>query len=71
MTVSYNDIREDLKAIPKLDKKVTLGFATKTFENEFWRMEGEGAETAEQNFQDAGYDLTVDVRGAQTETDEE
>ena len=69
--VSYNDIREDLKAIPKLDKKVTLGFATKTFENEFWRMEGEGAETAEKNFQDAGYDLTVDVRGAQTETDEE
>ena len=34
-------------------------------------MEGEGAETAEKTFQDAGYKLTVDVRGAQTETDEE
>ena len=69
--VSYNDIREDLGAVPKLDGDITIGFATKTFENEFWRMEGEGAELAEKNFQDAGYNLTVDVRGAQTETDEE
>lgn len=69
--VSYNDIREDLGAIPKLDGTVTLGMCTKTFENEFWRMQKEGAETAAKNFQDAGYDLTVDVRGAQTETDEE
>ena len=69
--VSYNDLRETLGAIPKLDEEITIGFATKTFENEFWRMEGEGAETAEKTFQDAGYKLTVDVRGAQTETDEE
>ena len=69
--VSYNDIREELGAVPKLDKAVTIGFATKTFENEFWRMEGEGAEIAGKAFADAGYDLTLDVRGAQTETDEE
>lgn len=69
--VSYNDIREELGAVPKLDKAVTIGFATKTFENEFWRMEGEGAEVAGKAFADAGYDLTLDVRGAQTETDEE
>ena len=69
--VSYNDLRETLGAIPKLDEEITIGFATKTFENEFWRMEGEGAATAEKTFQDAGYKLTVDVRGAQTETDEE
>ena len=69
--VSYNDLRETLGAIPKLDEEITIGFATKTFENEFWRMEGEGAGIAEKTFQDAGYKLTVDVRGAQTETDEE
>lgn len=35
--VQYNDIREELGAVPKLDEAVTIGFATKTFENEFWR----------------------------------
>lgn len=69
--VTYNDIRESLGAVPKLEGEITIGFATKTFENEFWRMEKEGAEKAGQVFKDAGYDLTVDVRGAQTETDEE
>ncbi len=69
--VQYNDIRESLGAIPKLDKAITIGFATKTFENEFWRMEKEGAENGAKMFQDAGYDVTIDVRGAQTETDEE
>lgn len=69
--VQYNDIREELGAVPKLDEAVTIGFATKTFENEFWRMEKEGAEWGAEMFQDAGYDLTIDVRGAQTESDEE
>lgn len=69
--VSYNDLRETLGAIPKMDQEITIGFATKTFENEFWRMEKEGAEAGGKNFQDAGYNITVDVRGAQTETDEE
>ncbi|MCR1840352.1 substrate-binding domain-containing protein [Murimonas intestini] len=69
--VSYNDLREDLGKVPKLDKEITIGFATKTFENEFWRMEKDGAEAAGKAFQDAGYKLTMDVRGAQTETDEE
>lgn len=69
--ISYNDLRETLGAVPKIEDEITIGFATKTFENEFWRMEGEGAETAAKAFQDAGYKLTVDVRGAQTETDEE
>ena len=37
--VSYNDLRETLGAIPKLDEEITIGFATKTFENEFWRTQ--------------------------------
>ncbi|MDO4274269.1 MAG: substrate-binding domain-containing protein [Eubacteriales bacterium] len=69
--VSYNDLREKLGVVPKIEDEITIGFATKTFENEFWRMEKEGAEAAAKTFQDAGYKLTVDVRGAQTETDEE
>ncbi len=69
--VSYNDVRDTFDVIPPLDEEITIGFATKTFENEFWRMEADGAEKAEKDFQDAGYDLTVDVRGASTETDEE
>ena len=69
--VQYNDLRNELPPIPKLDTEVQLGFATKTFENEFWRMEKEGAEAGAKLFQDAGYNVTIDVRGAQTETDEE
>lgn len=69
--VQYNDIRESLGAVPKLDKGLKLGFTTKTFENEFWRMEKEGAEMGAKMFQDAGYDVVMDVRGAQTESDEE
>lgn len=69
--VQYNDIRDSLGAVPAYDGKIQLGFATKTFENEFWRMEKEGAENGAKFFQDAGYDLSIDVRGAQTESDEE
>lgn len=69
--VQYNDIKDELGPVPKLEGEVTIGFATKTFENEFWRMEKEGAEWAADLFKDAGYNVTVDVRGAQTETDEE
>lgn len=36
--VSYNDLRETLGAIPKMDQEITIGFATKTFENEFWQI---------------------------------
>lgn len=69
--VQYNDIRETLDPIPMIEGTITLGFTTKTFENEFWRMEKEGAENGAKLFADAGYDVTIDVRGAQTETDEE
>lgn len=69
--VLYNDLRAELGAVPAIDGEITLGFATKTFENEFWRMEKEGAELGAKLFKDAGYKVTVDVRGAQTETDEE
>ena len=69
--VQYNDIRESLGAVPAIEGPIQLGFACKTFENEFWRMEKEGAEAGAKYFQDAGYDVKIDVRGAQTETDEE
>lgn len=69
--VQYNDLRETLPPIPMIEGTITLGFATKTFENEFWRMEKDGALRGAQLFADAGYDVTIDVRGAQTETDEE
>lgn len=69
--VQYNDLRETLGPVPAIEGELTIGFATKTFENEFWRMEKEGAEAGAKMFQDAGYNVTIDVRGAQTETDEE
>ena len=60
--VEYNEIRDSLGAVPAISDEITLGFTTKTFENEFWRMEKEGAEAAAKMFQDAGYNVTWSTR---------
>ena len=57
--VEYNEIRESLGPVPALDEEITLGFTTKTFENEFWRMEKEGAEQAAQMFHFSSGDIRL------------
>ena len=69
--VGYNDIKGDLGPIPRPEKALVIGFCAKAFENEFWRMEKEGAEAAAAQIKDMGIDLTFDARAAQGETDEQ
>ncbi len=69
--VGYNDIKGDLGPIPRPTKALTIGFCAKAFENEFWRMEKEGAEAAAKAMQEAGIDITMDARAAQGEADEQ
>lgn len=58
--VRYDDIKEELGAIPAAAKDMTfnIGFCGKAFENEFWRMEKEGAEAAAAALQELGLDVT-------------
>lgn len=69
--VKYNDIKEELGAIPKeaLDLELRIAFCGKAFENEFWRMEKEGAEAAAQAFKDLGINLDMTVQAANGEAD--
>ena len=69
--VKYNDIKEELGAIPKeaLDLDLRMAFCGKAFENEFWRMEKEGAEAAAAAFQELGIKLEMTVQSANGETD--
>jgi ribose transport system substrate-binding protein len=68
--IAYSELAGLLGPIPKPEKEYKLGFTCKAFENEFWRMEKEGAEAAGKALEDAGYNISLDVRAAQGETDE-
>jgi len=69
---SYNKIKDTLGPIDvsKLTGPLTIGFCAKALENEFWRMEKEGAEAAAAALKAQGLNITVNVRAAQGETDE-
>lgn len=67
--VKYNDIKDGLGPIPKTDKTFQIGFTAKALENEFWRMEKEGAEAAGKALKEAGLDITITVAAANGESD--
>lgn len=69
--VLYSDLISLLGPVPKPAEALTIGFAAKAFENEFWRSVKEGVEAQAQECIDAGIDITVDVRAAQGESDEQ
>lgn len=69
--MTYADAIKVLGPIPKPDKALKLGYVCKAFENEFWRMQKEGAETIVAELQKQNYDINIDVRAAQGETDEQ
>ncbi|MDR1534763.1 MAG: substrate-binding domain-containing protein [Planctomycetota bacterium] len=66
----YNELKARLGPIPKPAKPIKLGFCCKAFENEFWRLIRDGSEVAVANMKKAGIDISIDVRAAQGETDE-
>lgn len=68
---TYGDTIDALGPIPKLEGSLRLGYVCKAFENEFWRMQKEGAEKAISNLKAQGFDVEMDVRAAQGEADEQ
>ena len=67
----FQDVRAELGAVPKVEGAVKLGAVAKAFENEYWRTLKEGMEIGAQKQNDAGQDVTIDVRSAQGEADEQ
>ncbi len=64
-----NDLWGNEVRVP--DKKLTIGFVPKAMENEFWRMVDDGIQEEVKRMNDAGFDVTVDTRTGQGETDTE
>jgi len=69
--VDFLQLREQLGAIPKPTGTIKLGAVAKAFENEYWRTLKEGMEIGAQKMQDEGFDVTIDVKAAQGEGDEQ
>ncbi len=69
--VNFQDMRTTFGAIPALEGDVLLGAVAKAFENEYWRTLKEGYEAFAQKMQAAGQKVTIDVRSAQGEGDEQ
>lgn len=69
--ITFTQMREQFGPVPKPTGEVKLGAVAKAFENEFWRILKQGMETAVQKMRDKGYNVTIDVRSAQGENDEQ
>ena len=67
----FKDARAALGAIPKVEGTIQLGAVAKAFENEYWRTLKEGMETGAAKAAAQGVDVTIDVRSAQGESDEQ
>lgn len=68
--VSIEEIREANGAVP-VTAGTKAGIVAKAFENEYWRTLKEGYEEGAKKISAMGYDVTVDVRAPQGETDEQ
>lgn len=69
--VNFKDMRKTLGALPKLNGSIKLGAVSKSFENEYWRTLKEGMEKGVKDFKDGGMDVSIDVKAAQGEGDEQ
>ena len=67
----YNEIRNSIGVMPKLDGTIKLGSVAKAFENEYWRTLKEGEELAAKKFKEKGYNLEFEMKSAQGEGDEQ
>lgn len=69
--ITAAEMREQFGAIPLPTEPLVIGGVAKAFENEFWRTLKEGYEEFGQKLNDQGIDITIDVRSASSEEDEE
>lgn len=69
--VEFKQLRQELGSVPKPSGNIKLGAVSKAFENEYWRTLKEGMELGAEKMREAGIDVTVDVKSAQGESDEQ
>ncbi|KIL37489.1 RbsB protein [Cohnella kolymensis] len=69
--VDFKAMREQLGAVPKPSGSIKLGGVSKAFENEYWRTLKEGMELGAKTMKDSGIDVSIDVKAAQGEGDEQ
>ncbi len=68
----FTDVRTSLGAVPKVTGDIKLGGVAKAFENEYWRTLKEGMEIGAQKMTQLGaMNVTIDMRSAQGESDEQ
>lgn len=69
--LEFKEMRTQFGEVPAPTAPLQLGAVAKAFENEYWRTLKEGYEQSQTVLQAAGYDVTIDVRSAQGENDEQ
>ncbi len=69
--VLYDDLVDLLGPIPMPDEPVKIGYVAKAFENEYWRSVKEGAEDESATLAEEGVSVSVDVKAAQGESDDQ
>lgn len=69
--VDYKEMRKTLGDMPSVSGTIKLGAVSKSFENEYWRTLKEGMEKGAADFKAAGMDVSIDVKAAQSEGDEQ
>ena len=67
---SLYDVREKLGPLQVSDEEITIGGVAKAFENEYWRTLKEGMEEGVRKANENGYNITIDMRAPQGESDE-
>lgn len=55
--------------IPVADKEIKIGYIVKSLDNSFWQGIKNGVEEEAQKLKDQGFNVTIDVKGAQGESD--
>lgn len=69
--VEFKEMRNSLGAVPKVEGTIKLGAVAKSFENEYWRTLKEGMEKGVEDIKNQGVDISIDVKSAQGEGDEQ
>ena len=67
----FNEMREQFGPVPYNHESLKLGAVAKAFENEYWRTLREGYWAIQDKLRALGFDITIDVRSAQGEGDQQ
>ncbi|KJD43861.1 substrate-binding domain-containing protein [Paenibacillus terrae] len=69
--IDLTQLREQFGPVPKPAGAIKLGGVSKAFENEYWRTLKEGMEIGTADMKSKGIDISIDVKAAQGESDEQ